>query len=271
MSPSARPLRLDIISLGVRTRRAGETLALVDAADLTLQAGEVLALVGASGSGKSLTCAAALDVLPPGTWREGGTVTLEGVARTGAELRGRHVATILQNPRSAFNPVRTMRAHAEETLRALGVERAEWDGLVASALSDAGLADGSAGEAARILSLHPFEMSGGMLQRMMIALALLTGAPFLFADEPTTDLDLVVQREILDLLDRLKVSRGLGILLVTHDMGVVARLADRVAVMEAGRIVETGLVMDLFHQPSHPATRRLVQAHLSLYGLEPAS
>nr|WP_026358219.1 ABC transporter ATP-binding protein [Aureimonas ureilytica] len=252
--------------LGVRTRRAGETLALVDAVDLTLQAGEVLALVGASGSGKSLTCAAALDVLPPGTWREGGTVALEGVARTGAELRGRHVATILQNPRSAFNPVRTMRAHAEETLRALGVDRARWDGLVASALSDAGLAD-----AERILPLHPFEMSGGMLQRMMIALALLTGAPFLFADEPTTDLDLVVQREILDLLDRLKTSRGLGILLVTHDMGVVARLADRVAVMEAGRIVETGPVMDLFYRPSHPATRRLVHAHLSLYGLEPAS
>ncbi len=259
-------LRLDVIRLGVRTRRAGETLALVDAVDLTLQAGEVLALVGASGSGKSLTCAAALDVLPPGTWREGGTVALEGVARTGAELRGRHVATILQNPRSAFNPVRTMRAHAEETLRALGVDRARWDGLVASALSDAGLAD-----AERILPLHPFEMSGGMLQRMMIALALLTGAPFLFADEPTTDLDLVVQREILDLLDRLKASRGLGILLVTHDMGVVARLADRVAVMEAGRIVETGPVMDLFHRPSHPATRRLVHAHLSLYGLEPAS
>lgn len=255
--------RLDIAGLTVRTQRDGKMQALVDGVDLTLHGGEVLALVGASGSGKSMTCAAALDVLPPGTWREQGTVALDGTERSPREMRGRLVATVLQNPRSAFNTVRTMRNHAHETLRALGVERSGWDRLAAAAMADAGLEDTD-----RVLALHPFEMSGGMLQRMMIALALMSDAPFIFADEPTTDLDLVVQREILDLLERLKTARGLGILLVTHDMGVVARLADRVAVMEFGRIVETGPVTDIFYRPSHPTTGRLVDAHLSLYGLE---
>ena len=260
------PHRLDIAGLSVRTKQGSAVRTLVDEVNLHLQGGEVLALVGASGSGKSMTCAAALDVLPAGTWRDGGSVALNGEAGTAIELRGRRIAMILQNPRSAFNPVKTMRSHAEETLRALKVERSRWDALVGDSMADAGLEDGQ-----RVLGLHPFEMSGGMLQRMMIALALMTEAPFLFADEPTTDLDLVVQREILDLLGRLKETRGLGILLVTHDMGVVAHLADRVAVMETGRIVDTGSVMNMFHRPAHPTTRRLVDAHLSLYGLETAS
>ncbi|MEI2385526.1 ATP-binding cassette domain-containing protein [Breoghania sp. JC706] len=251
---------LEISGLTVRTMCDGRERELVSGVDLALEGGEVLALVGASGSGKSMTCAAALDVLPPGTWRAGGTVELDGQVRTAREVRGAYVATILQNPRSAFNPVRTMRSHAHETLRALGMGRSGRNARVEAAMIDAGLED-----VPRILALHPFEMSGGMLQRMMVALALMSEAPFLFADEPTTDLDLIVQREILDLLERLKKTRGLGILLVTHDMGVVARLADRVAVMDAGRIVETGPVMDVFHRPAHPTTRRLVDAHLSLY------
>nr|WP_280987320.1 ATP-binding cassette domain-containing protein [Fulvimarina endophytica] len=240
--------------------RGGARAPLVAGIDLSLSSGEVLALVGASGSGKSMTCAGALDVLPPGTWRETGTLLVDGEPCQPKTVRGRKVATILQAPRSAFNPVLTMRRHAEETLKALGFPKPRWDAIIASAMADAGL-----GEPDRILALHPFEMSGGMLQRMMIALALMSEAPFLFADEPTTDLDLIVQSEILDCLDRLRKERGLGILLVTHDMGVVARLADRVAVMEAGRIVETGGIDRMFHEPAHPVTRRLVDAHLSLY------
>lgn len=255
--------RLAIRGLSVRTRRSDGVRALVEGVELELVAGEVLALVGASGSGKSLTCAAALGVLPPGTWREnGGAVTVDGVPYPPEALRGRLVATILQNPRSAFNPLRTIGQHAAETLHATGTPPMRHEAIAQDALEAAGLED-----AQRVLALHPFEMSGGMLQRAMIALALMSGAPFLFADEPTTDLDLVIQREILDLLERLTRERGLGILLVTHDMGVVARLADRVAVMDAGRVVETGDVEAIFHRPVHGVTRRLVDAHLSLYGL----
>lgn len=258
--------RLDIEALSVHTHRHDGPQALVSGVSLHLERGEVLALVGPSGSGKSLTCAAALDVLPPGTIRESGSVLVDGEKRPPAELRGRLVATILQNPRSAFNPVRTMRDHALETLRALHLGRTDRDAKIEASLLAAGLDDPK-----RILTLHPFEMSGGMLQRMMIALALMSEAPFLFADEPTSDLDLLVQREILDLLERLKSERGLGLLLVTHDMGVVARLADRVAVMDRGRIVETGPVEDVFHRPRHAVTAGLIDAHLSLYGLERAA
>jgi nickel transport system ATP-binding protein len=125
----------------------------------------------------------------------------------------------MQNPRSAFNPLRTMAAHARETCRALG--KPADDATLIAALGDVGL---EAPE--RVLTLYPFEMSGGMLQRMMIAMALLSDAAFIVADEPTTDLDAVAQAKILDLLERLLQTRHCGMLLVTHDMGVVARLAD---------------------------------------------
>ncbi|MFD2675575.1 ATP-binding cassette domain-containing protein [Camelimonas lactis] len=256
MTPSCLAIR----GLGVETTRHGAAVRLVDDVSLEVRAGETLALVGASGCGKSLTCAASLDAAPPGVRRTAGSIAIDGVEQAPADIRGRLVATILQNPRSAFNPVRTMRQHAMEGPAARGVPASGRAQRIRVAMADAGLED-----ADRILALHPFEMSGGMLQRMMIALALASGAPFLFADEPTTDLDLIVQRDILDLLLRLTREQGLGVLLVTHDMGVVAALADRVAVMDAGRIVETGAVMDIFHRPAHPVTRGLRDAHLSLY------
>lgn len=251
---------LAIRHLTVETTRHGAALTLVDNVSLEVRRGETLALVGASGCGKSLTCAASLDAAPPGVRRVSGSIAIDGVDCAPADIRGRRVATILQNPRSAFNPVRTMRQHAMEGFVALNIPPDERDARIRRAMAETGLTDAS-----RILSLHAFEMSGGMLQRMMIALALASEAPFLFADEPTTDLDLIVQRDILDLLARLKHERQLGVLIVTHDMGVVAALADRVAVMDAGRIVETGAVMDMFHRPAHPVTRHLVEAHLALY------
>ncbi|MGV2980413.1 ATP-binding cassette domain-containing protein [Camelimonas sp. ID_303_24] len=259
-APSLTPARLAIRQLTVETTRHGRAVTLVEDVSLDIRAGETLALVGASGCGKSLTCAASLDAAPPGVRRTAGSILVDGVEQAPADIRGRLVATILQNPRSAFNPVRTMRQHAMEGAGARGASTASREQRIRAAMADAGLEDPD-----RILGLHPFEMSGGMLQRMMIALALASGAPFLFADEPTTDLDLIVQRDILNLLLRLTQERGLGVLLVTHDMGVVAALADRVAVMAGGRIVETAPVMDIFNHPAHPATRDLRDAHLSLY------
>lgn len=237
---------------------------LLHGVSLTLTRGRVLALVGSSGCGKSLTCAAALGVLPAGIKQKEGVVRLNGAPVTPSSLRGSVVATIMQNPRSAFNPLRTMRDHASETCKALG-KRFETQHFV-ELLQDVGLDDPQ-----RLLSLYPFEMSGGMLQRTMLALALLSDAPFLIADEPTTDLDVVAQARMLDLLDSIVQRRSPGLLLVTHDMGVVARLADEVAVMSDGRIVEQADVESIFHTPRHPVTRQLVAAHLALYGLELAS
>jgi len=234
---------------------------LVEDLSLTLQRGRVLALVGASGSGKSLTCAAALGVLPAGVRQTAGRVRLDDSPVSPQALRGAIVATVMQNPRSAFNPLRTMAGHARETCRALGKEAD--DATLLAALHSVGLED-----AGRILSLYPFEMSGGMLQRMMIALALLSDAPFIVADEPTTDLDAVAQAKVLDLLESIVREHQPGMLLVTHDMGVVARLADEVAVMHHGHIIERGAVDALFSAPQHPLTRQLITAHLALYGLE---
>lgn len=250
---------LSIETLTLATRRHGAAVELVRGIDLTVSAGAVTALVGASGCGKSLTCLGIQDSLPPGVTRIAGRVAIDGQAKSGPELRGRLVATVMQNPRSAFNPVLTMRAHAVETLKAVdGYDMG--DARIIAAFAEVGLED-----PARVLALYPFQMSGGMLQRVMIALALLSGAPFLIADEPTTDLDLVLQARMLDVLARLVKERGLGVLLVTHDMGVVARAARDVAVMEAGRIVERGGVRDIFANPRHAAAKALIAAHLALY------
>lgn len=237
---------------------------LVKGVSLTLTRGRVLALVGGSGCGKSLTCAAALGVLPVGVRQTSGQVLADGVRIVPQSLRGKTVATIMQNPRSAFNPLHSMVTHARETCLALG--KPADDAALIAALRAVGLED-----AHRVLTLYPFEMSGGMLQRMMIAMALLCDAPFIVADEPTTDLDAVAQARILDLLDSIMQTRGPGMLLVTHDMGVVARLADDVAVMDNGVIVEKGDVEAVFHAPQHRVTRNLVAAHLALYGMELAS
>lgn len=234
---------------------------LVHGVSLTLKRGRVLALVGGSGSGKSLTCAAALGILPPGVRQTAGLILADGKPVSPGELRGTKIATIMQNPRSAFNPLRTMADHARETCRAL--DKPADDATLIAAMAAVGLEN-----ARRVLRLYPFEMSGGMLQRMMIALALLCDAPFIVADEPTTDLDAVVQARILDLLVSIMHTRGPGMLLVTHDMGVVARLADDVAVMDSGNIVEQGDVETIFSAPRHDITRSLVAAHLALYGLE---
>ncbi|CAH1663183.1 MULTISPECIES: ATP-binding cassette domain-containing protein [unclassified Chelatococcus] len=251
---------LTIEDLTITTHRHGREIALVDGLTLTLEAGRILALVGPSGSGKSLTASGAQGVLPAGVSRRIGRILLDGEEKPAATLRGRTIATIMQNPRSAFNPVKTMRAHAVETLAAVGHRDAGSEDAIRDTMAEVGLDD-----PARILALHPFEMSGGMLQRMMIALALLSRAPFLFADEPTTDIDLVVQARLLDLIERVARERQLGVLLITHDMGVVARLADDMAVMSAGRIVERGSVRAIFDAPAHPVTQSLIAAHLALY------
>jgi nickel transport system ATP-binding protein len=233
--------------------------ALVDGIDLTLRAGQICALVGASGSGKSLTCLGILDLLPDGLHRVSGDLLMDGKAVSASELRGREIALVLQNPRSAFNPVRTLRQHAVETLRVRGITGVSALTQMREAVNEVGLDDME-----RVLDSFAFQVSGGMLQRMMIALALMARSPFLLADEPTSDLDVVAQARFLELLERLATKRNLGVLLVTHDMGVVARCCDRVTVMENGTIVEQADVHSLFESPQSAAASALLDAHRTL-------
>lgn len=237
------------------------TAPLVHRVSLTVNRGRTLALVGGSGSGKSLTCMAALNALPPGVRCTSGEIYVDGQPVSARGLRGRLIATIMQNPRSAFNPLHTMASHLRETGHALGRDISP--GHLIKLLAEVGL------DAPSVLKLYPFEMSGGMLQRVMVATAILSEAPFLIADEPTTDLDTLAQSKILDLFEQVMSHRAPGLLLVTHDMGVVARLADDVAVMDNGEIIEAGDVEQIFYHPCHPVTRRLINGHLALYGMEP--
>ena len=223
----------------------------------------MLALVGGSGSGKSLTCAATLGILPAGVRQTAGKFwPMENrflpapcaASKLPPSCRTRAVPLIRCTPCT----------HARETCLALG--KPADDATLTAAIEAVGLEN-----AARVLKLYPFEMSGGMLQRMMIAMAVLCESPFIIADEPTTDLDVVAQARILDLLESIMQKQAPGMLLVTHDMGVVARLADDVAVMSHGKIVEQGDVETLFNAPNVRVTRSLVSAHLALYGMELAS
>ncbi len=167
---------------------------LVHGVSLTLQRGRVLALVGGSGSGKSLTCAATLGILPLALAKQQGRFTADGKPVSPCALRGIQITTVVQNPRSAFNPLHAVRTHARETCLALG--KPADDATLTAAIEAVGLEN-----AARVSKLYPFEMSGGMLQRMMIAMAVLCESPFIIADEPTTDLSVVAQARILDLLE----------------------------------------------------------------------
>ncbi|MCQ4160612.1 ATP-binding cassette domain-containing protein [Roseomonas sp. GC11] len=243
--------------------QAGEKR-LVEDVSLTLRRGEVLALVGTSGGGKSLTTLALLGLLPPGVRQVAGLLRQDGVALDAAgqaALRGRRIGFVQQAPRGGFNPLVTIGRHFSETLACDGLRGPAARARAAALLQEAGFP-----EPARLLPLYPSQLSGGMLQRAMIALALARQPDFLLADEPTTDLDLVVQAQILDLLDGLVARRGIGLLLVTHDLSVVARLARRVAVMQAGRIVEEQPVDAFFAAPRHPHSRALLAAHFALYG-----
>jgi len=263
---ASEPL-LETKELKVVLRNGRSTVKLVDGLSFSVHSGKVLGLVGESGCGKSLTCLAILNLLPRGVVREAGEIRLKGEwmecvpdARWRG-FRGKYMAVILQNPMSAFDPVFTIGKHFMETIAAhCGAGDRNSFSLAEDVLREVGFSD-----PVSILRLYPFQMSGGMLQRVMIALALVHEAPLLIADEPTTDLDVVSQSRILDLLDRLRRDRGMGILLVTHDLSVVARMADHVAVMRDGKLVESASAGTVFERPTHPYTRALLDAHFRLH------
>ena len=252
--------------------RAGPVRA-IDGVTLSVDRGETLALVGESGSGKSVTAYSILRLLPPGQGRiTGGQVRFDGVDLVGQSekalrtLRGSRIAMIFQEPLSALNPVQRIGQQIVEAVRLhrrLGRTQA-WARAV-DLLARVGIP--APEQRARD---YPHQLSGGMRQRVVIAMALACDPELLIADEPTTALDVTTQAQILALLQSLQADNGMGLLLITHDLGVVAEVADRAAVMYAGRVVEQSTVADLFAAPGHPYTAGLLGS-LASEALPPGS
>jgi oligopeptide/dipeptide ABC transporter ATP-binding protein len=255
----------------------------VDDVSFALDAGESLGLVGESGSGKSMLALALMGLLPPGA-RVGGEAWLSSANGAGGSranllalsererigVRGRDIAMIFQEPMTALNPVMRVGAQIGEAIRAhhAGLSRDEVDRRVLAALERAAVPE----PAMRALQ-YPHQLSGGLRQRAMIAMAIAGDdgkAPrLLIADEPTTALDVTVQKQILDLLARLRRDLGLALLFITHDLGVVAQVADRIAVTYAGRIVEEGPAREVLERPRHPYTAGLLRASPQLVRHKP--
>jgi len=242
--------------------RSSETMP-VAGVDLELERGEILALVGESGSGKSLTGLALLGLVPhPGRVGADSRIALEGQEITGLRgealraIRGRRIAMVFQDPLTSLTPVLTVGTQLREALTAhRRLSRTEARRQGEALLGEVGMPDPAAGYDA-----YPHELSGGLRQRALIAIALAGEPDLLIADEPTSALDVTIQAQILETIDRLRASRGMAVLLITHDLGIVAGRADRVAVMYAGQIVESRATLELFRSPGHPYTRALLKA-----------
>ena len=257
-------LAIDELTVDFATDRG--TLRAVDGVSLAVASGRTLAVVGESGSGKSVTALAAMGLLP-GSARIGGRITLDGETLTPDRqraLRGGAMAMIFQEPMTSLNPAFTAGEQVAEALRIHRnlARRAAFDAAIAM-LERVRIPD-----AARRARQYPHQFSGGMRQRVMIAIALACAPRLLLADEPTTALDVTVQAQILALLDTLKRETGTAVVLITHDLGVVADHADDVAVMYAGRVVERAPAARIFAHPEHPYTVGLLGAVPKLTGGE---
>jgi peptide/nickel transport system ATP-binding protein len=259
---------LSVRGLQVVLRLDDGVVPILDGIDLDLAPGKVMALVGESGSGKSVTAQAILRILPRTLQIAGGamlfrangaTLDLAGVPADGRamqSIRGRQIAMIFQEPMSSFSPLHTVGNQVGEVLRIherLSKEAARQRTI--ELLDRVGIPN-----PARAVDRYPFEFSGGMRQRAMIAKALSCNPALLLADEPTTALDVTIQAQILTLMRDLQAEFGMGILFITHDLGVVAQMADEVSIMYGGRIVERGPVRAIFRDPQHPYTMNLLRA-----------
>jgi len=253
---------LEIRNLTVSFDTASGPFKAVDGIDLHVDKGEVLAIVGESGSGKSVGMLATMGLLP-----KTATVTADRMLFDGRDMRaisgrerrqliGRDISMIFQEPMASLNPCFTVGFQLTETLRFhLGLGRAERKRRAIELLEAVGIPD-----PASRLSVFPHQMSGGQCQRVMIAMAIACNPKLLIADEPTTALDVTIQKQILDLLVRLQREQGMGLIMITHDMGVVAETAHRVVVQYKGRKMEEADVLSLFEAPKHPYTRALLSA-----------
>ncbi|ATO31391.1 Oligopeptide transport ATP-binding protein OppD [Dickeya dianthicola] len=252
---------LEVKNLRVDLATPRGTLHAVRGIDFSVRRGEMLCLVGESGCGKSMTSLALMDLLPRNAVRRADTLRFRDAdllslsPRERRALRGSRMAMIFQEPMTSLNPSFTLGDQLCETLLAhRKVSKAEARERAVYLMERVGIP-----MAADRLRQYPHQLSGGLRQRIMIAMALMCGPELIIADEPTTALDVTIQAQILRMLRELQQEFGTAVVFITHDLGVVARIADRVAVMYAGQVVETAPVMELFHQPCHPYTRGLLE------------
>ena len=253
---------LDIrdLHIGIAGRHRNDEI--VRGVNISVRAGEKLGIVGESGSGKTLTMLAVLRLLasPPLSVLSGAILfNGEDLAHVDDQrlraVRGGDIAMVYQDPMSSLNPLMHVGAQIEEALKSHGATADVAASRTREVLSQVGLADPE-----RVRTSYPHQLSGGMIQRVMIAMALATSPKVLIADEPTTALDVTIQRQLLELVTQLQADTGMAVLWVTHDLGVVASLVDSVAVMYAGRVVEKATTSQLFERPTHPYTKALLQS-----------
>jgi len=265
LGPGEEVLTVEGLEVGFSTGR-GRTRAL-RGVDLTLRTGQILGVAGESGSGKTTAALAAMGLLARGA-EVGGAIRYRGIDLLGLsekalrEYRGRHLAMIFQETASALNPVIRVGDQLMMAARAHhGDGHASVRERVASALADVRLHD-----ADRVMASYPHELSGGMCQRVIIAMALSCGSRVLFADEPTTALDVSVQQEILELIRGLVDRRGLAVMLISHDLAVLSEVCDDLVVMYRGRVVETGPARAVLQDPRHPYTQALLDCIPTMHG-----
>ncbi|WP_299664210.1 ABC transporter ATP-binding protein [uncultured Ruegeria sp.] len=255
---------LDVNNLKVSFRQDGQVSAAVKGVSFTVDRGETVALVGESGSGKSVTALSTVSLLGDSAIVEG-SVTYDGQEMIGAsedrlmDVRGNDISFIFQEPMTSLNPLHTIQKQMAESLALhQGVSGDAARGRIVELLTKVGIRDPE-----ERLDSYPHQLSGGQRQRVMIAMALANKPDILIADEPTTALDVTIQAQILELLAELQKAENMGMLFITHDLGIVRRIADRVCVMKDGEIVETGVTSEIFDKPQHPYTRKLLAAEPS--------
>lgn len=256
------PQLLEVTNLRTQFPTRAGLVKSVDGVSFTIGEGELLGLVGESGCGKSITALSIMRLIAKPGKITNGTINFKGEDLTTAsderlrEIRGNDIAMIFQDPMTSLNPVFTVGEQIAEALRLHRKldKKAAWSAAIQA------MKEVSIPSPERRVNDYPHQLSGGMRQRVMIAMALACDPELLIADEPTTALDVTIQAQILELLNELRVSRKLAILLITHDLGVVAEVADRVCVMYTGKIVEESGVNELFEDPKHPYTRGLLRS-----------
>ena len=258
-----REVVLSIKDLVVKFNLRGQVLTALRGITMDLYKGESLAIVGESGSGKSVFCKNFMGLLDNNGWIDNGTIMYDGMdlakfkgEKDWIKIRGKRIAMVFQDPMTSLNPLKSVGKQIEEAFTLHNkVSKEEAKKRTLELLADVGIP-----EPERRYKQYPHEFSGGMRQRVVIAIAMACVPEILICDEPTTALDVTIQAQILDLINEMKEKANVSVIFITHDMGVVANMADRICVMYAGKIVETGTVDEIFYEPAHPYTWALLSS-----------